>query len=148
MFSTPKTIYLNQDFLQISKSYFEDGFFTAEVLVRKLNDNVGTSLGMFEIEISLKVLPVVCFSILFLILFLILPKYNLLKKTEFIIRFLTGDRLKKTKIRGSISLILVFYLLYALILTSILTNNIQSSQVVVDTSDIISNSEDLLKTKR
>ena len=49
---------------------------------------------------------------------------------------------------NAVSFVILFYLIYLMIFKSILSNNIKTSSVIVNVSELVDTGEDLLNTKK
>lgn len=121
---------------------------TGQFYRKKLNQNHLTSLSMFEIESSLKFFSIFSIFLISILIFNILPSFNSTKKMILIVKNLIGIQHNLTKRLNIVSLILIFYMLYWMVFKSILSNNINSKKIVVDTSDIVQEREEILGTKK
>lgn len=116
---------------------------------KKLLDfDSSSSLKMFKIEIWLILFTVLAFLFTFTFLFGIIRLSNHIRKSELIINSLFEISFPLSRSLSAISLIILFYNVYFMIYKSILTNNIKTNTVIVNTSELIDSREDLLNTKR
>ena len=122
-------------------------FYTGQLLNKKIANGAG-SLKVFDIEVWLLFISMLAFLFTFIVLFKLIPDRNLVKKSEMIANSLLEISYQLSRTSNLISLIIIFYSIYFRIYKSILTNNIKTNSVIVDTSDIIHSKEDLLNTKR
>lgn len=112
------------------------------------SDQKGASLRMFNIEVWLQLLPILAFLLTFFLLMTVVPVSNLLKRTKLIGQCLFEIDFTITRSMNAISFIALFYLIYFMIFKSIISNNIKTNSLMVNTSELIDDKEDLLRTKR
>ena len=103
---------------------------------------------MFKLQIWLKLAPVLAFLLTFLLLFRLLKMRSKVQKTNLIVSCLFEVDFKLSQSPNAVSLIVLFYLIYFMLFKSIVSNNIKSNSVLVNTSDLIESKADLLRTKR
>lgn len=107
------------------------------------------SLKMFKIEIWCRILPVVALLATFLLLLkTVKASGSLYERSRLIAYCLFQIDFKLSKQLNAISFIALFYLIYLMIFKSILSNNIKSNSIVMDTSEIVHTKQELLNTRK
>lgn len=113
-----------------------------------LNTNKSNFSSIFEIQPVLIYLAILSFLICFLILFKLIQKRQFIRKFYLITTNLISTNYSLTKKFNLIALIVFFYNLYFWIFRILVLLNIKSSIVVLNTSSIIDNNQDLLETDK
>lgn len=104
-------------------------------------------LSVFDVEKSILFFAILAFIFTFLILMKFLRSRPSKEKLIFILEILFD--LRSTSLYfGPIVLIILFYNTYFMIYKSILTNNIKTSKIILNTSEVIQHREDVLKSDK
>ena len=103
-------------------------------------------LSIFDFERYLIYLSILSFILIFLLLFKLINLKQLTDKTCLILTNLFETDFKLTKKLNVIALLVIFYNLYFMIFKILVTLDMKSNIVVLNTSSIIDNNDDLLKT--
>lgn len=142
--------HLYEDFMRLSDATNEGSITAGQTLIKVMNrGNSDTcSLNMFDIEIWLKLLPILIFFLIFILLFNLVNNLNPFERAKLILICLLEIDFKLTKSFNLVSFLVYFYLVYFMIFKSILSTNIKTNSVIVNTSAIIDNQNDLLNTKK
>ena len=113
-----------------------------------VDDREGASLKMFAIEIWLQLVPVLAFFFTFFLLLTIVPVRSRIKRARLISYCLLDWDYAIARSTKAVSLITLFYCIYFMTYKSIISNNIKTNSLIVNSGDLIDSHEDLLATKR
>ena len=113
-----------------------------------MEDHQGTSLRMFDIEIWLQLAPILAFLCTFSLLLAMVPVSNLPKKAKLIAGCLLDLDYTIASSMNAVSFITLFYMIYFMIFKSIVSNNIKTNSLIVNTSELADGQNDILLTKR
>ena len=136
------------DFLQISNAIYQDSFQPGLMVKKKISENKVISLNMFNVEIWLKLCPLLVFLFAFILLLKLVLIKSLVKKIKLILNSLFSIDFKLTESMNAVSFVILFYLIYLMIFKSILSNSIKTNSVIVNVSKLVDTGEDLLNSKR
>jgi hypothetical protein len=132
----------------LSHVTYEDSFQSGQVLKKKLSDKGASSLSIFNIEIYLQILPIIAFFFTFFLSYIMINISSSIKKVKLILNNLLRSSITLTQSMDAVSFIVLFYSIYLMIFMSIISNNVKTNSVIVDTREIVDSNEDLLNTKR
>lgn len=120
------------------------------MIIRKqvADDQRGASLRMFDIEVWLQLVPILAFLLTFSLLLTIVPVSNLLKRAQLIAHCLFDLDYTIARSTKAVSFIALFYMIYFMIYKSIISNNIKTNSLIVNSSELVEDEADLLTTKR
>ena len=103
-------------------------------------------LSLFDIERYLIYLSILSFIFIFLLLFKFINLKQLADKTCLILTNLFATNFKLTKKLNVVAFLVIFYNLYFMLFKILVTLDMKSNILVLNTSSIVDNSNDLLRT--
>ena len=141
-------MYLTEDFTSFSSTVFQERFITGQVgfaveNLRKTQD----FLSIFEIEGYIKLFAILAFLFAFLLLMRFIDWRPLKERLVFVLELLFDLR-SIDRYLGPIALIVLFYSIYFMIFKSVITNNVKTSKIILNTSEIVEQIGDVLKTDK
>lgn len=142
-------MFLTEDFVSFSTTVFQERFITGQVGFEMENLKKSQNfLSIFDIEGFINLFAFLAFLFAFLILMRSLISLKPLKeRLVFVLEMLFDLRSVDLQL-GPIAVVALAYNLYFLILKSCYTNNIKTSKIILNTSEIIEQAEDILKTDK
>lgn len=141
-------MYLNEDFISFSPPVFQERFLIGQVgfdleSIQKSQD----LLSICDLETLINLFTFLTFIVTFFICLKYINLKPFKEKILFIFRTLFG--LESINLRfGTIALVILFYNIYFMILKSIITNNIKTTKIILNTSEILEQKEDVLRSSK
>lgn len=142
-------MYLTEDFVSYSSTVFGERFITGQIGFEMKNLKKSQNfLSIFDIEGFINLFAFLAFLFAFLVLMWSLVNLKPLKKRLVIVLEMLFDLRPINLQFGPIAVLALFYSIYFLVLKSAYTNNIKTSKIILNTSEIIEQADDVIKTDK
>ena len=143
LYARPESLGLDEPFLSYSKTIYQPEFRVGQVLDLSGSKEEQTSLSLMKLESSIKFLTIVFLLFTLILLAKLVKKGAYLKRLEFVTRNLFELNSSLSRSFSYLGFIVVGYSLYFNILKSILSSNINTDRVIVNTSLVVDSFDDL-----